>query len=163
MIRVGLGYDVHQLVEGRDLILGGVKIPFEKGLLGHSDADVLVHSIMDAILGAMAEGDIGKKFPDTDMAYKDISSMVLLARVKELMDSRGYEIGNIDGTIGAERPKLADYIDDMRREISLVLATSIDNVNIKATTTEKLGFVGRGEGMSSYSIVALKKKLTEQG
>lgn len=160
MIRVGLGYDVHQLVEGRKLILGGVDIAFEKGLLGHSDADVLVHSIMDAILGALAEGDIGKKFPDTDMKYKDISSLLLLEQVRNLMDERGYEVSNIDATVAAERPKLAGYIDQMRSEIAKVLDMEVADLNIKATTTEKLGFVGREEGMSSYAVVLLKKKLT---
>lgn len=160
-MRIGFGYDVHQLVDGRQLILGGVKIPYEKGLLGHSDADVLVHSVMDAILGALAEGDIGKKFPDTDMEYKDISSMVLLERVYNIMTEKGYEIGNIDGTVAAERPKLAPFIDEMRGNIARTLNTSIDNVNVKATTTEKLGFVGEGKGMASYSTCTIKK-LTNQ-
>jgi len=156
-MRIGLGYDVHQLVEKRKLILGGIDIPFEKGLLGHSDADVLVHAIMDSILGALALGDIGKHFPDTDNKYKDISSIILLSQVKQFMDSSGYVIGNIDATIGAQRPKLAPYIDDMRKNIADTLDTSIDNINIKATTTEWLGFVGREEGMSSYSTCLLKK------
>ncbi len=156
-MRVGLGYDVHQLVEGRKLIIGGVEIEHEKGLLGHSDADVLIHAIMDSILGAMALGDIGKHFPDTDMQYKDISSMELLRRVKETMDEKGYEIVNIDGTIAAERPKLAPHIDSMRENIARVLNTGVENINVKATTTEKLGFVGREEGMSSYSTCLIKK------
>lgn len=156
-MRVGLGYDVHQLVEGRKLIIGGVDIPHEKGLLGHSDADILVHTIMDSILGALALGDIGKHFPDTDMAYKDISSMLLLERVKKLMDEEGYEIGNIDATVAAQRPKLAPYIDQMRANIAKVLETTVDRINIKATTTEELGPVGRQEGMSCYGVSLLKK------
>lgn len=156
-MRIGFGYDVHQLVKDRDLILGGIKIFHEKGLLGHSDADVLVHSIMDSILGALAEGDIGKKFPDTDMAYKDISSMLLLKEVYKIMIERGYEIGNIDATLAAEKPKLSPFIEEMRQGISEVLKTDIKNINIKATTTEKLGFVGEGKGISSYSVCIIKE------
>lgn len=155
-MRIGFGYDVHQLVNNRKLIIGGIEIPYEKGLLGHSDADVLVHSIMDAILGALALGDIGKHFPDTDMAYKDISSMKLLERVYNVMNNKGYKIGNIDATVAAELPKLAPYIDDMRKLICGILNTDIDNINIKATTTEELGFVGRKEGISSYSVCLLE-------
>lgn len=157
-MRVGLGYDVHQLVEGRDLIIGGVRIEHEKGLLGHSDADVLIHTIMDSILGALGLGDIGKHFPDTDMEYKDISSMVLLERVYKLMDDKGYEIGNIDATIAAQRPKLAPHIEEMRRNLAGILKTSIDNINIKATTTEELGFIGRKEGIEAYGVSLLKRK-----
>lgn len=160
-MRIGFGYDVHQLVNYRKLILGGVEIPYKKGLLGHSDADVLVHSIMDSILGALAEGDIGGKFPDTDMMYKDISSVKLLEKVFNIMLGKGYEIGNIDATIAAEKPKLANYIPEMRTVIAETLNTSIDNINIKATTTEKLGFVGKEEGISSYSVCIIKK-LTKQ-
>lgn len=156
-MRMGIGYDVHRLVEGRDLVLGGVKISHRLGLLGHSDADVLVHAIMDSILGAMAMRDIGYHFPDTDMEYKDISSMELLRRVKLLMDENFYEIGNIDCVIAAERPKLSPYIDQMRGNIGRVLETGLENINIKATTTEKLGFVGREEGISSQAVVVLKK------
>ncbi len=156
-MRIGFGYDVHQLVENRKLILGGVHIPYEKGLLGHSDADVLIHAIMDSILGALALGDIGKHFPDTDQKYKDISSIFLLEKVYKIMDGQEYKIGNIDATIGAELPKLAPYIDDMRANIAKVLNTDLDNINIKATTTEKLGFVGRQEGMSSYGVTLLIK------
>ncbi len=156
-MRIGFGYDVHQLVKDRKLILGGVEIPYERGLLGHSDADVLVHSIMDSILGALAEGDIGGKFPDTDMQYKDISSVKLLEKVYNIMLEIGYEIGNIDATIAAEKPKLAKYIPEMRIVIAETLNTSIDNINIKATTTEKLGFVGKEEGISSYSVCIIKK------
>ena len=157
-MRIGFGYDVHELVEDRDLILGGVHIPHELGLLGHSDADVLVHSIMDSLLGALALGDIGKLFPDTDMQYKDISSIVLLERVYIVMTEKGFQVGNIDATVAAQRPKLAPYIDEMRAVIANVLNTSIDNINIKATTTEKLGFVGREEGMSCYSVCLLEEK-----
>lgn len=159
-MRIGFGYDVHKLVENRKLIIGGIDIPFEKGLLGHSDADVLVHSIMDSILGALALGDIGKHFPDTDIKYKDISSLYLLSLVSNIMNESGYIIGNIDSTIGAERPKLAPHIEAMREKISKILNTPISNINIKATTTEKLGFIGREEGISSYSVCLLKKKLT---
>ena len=157
-MRIGFGYDVHELVEDRDLILGGVHIPHELGLLGHSDADVLVHSIMDSLLGALALGDIGKIFPDTDMQYKDISSIVLLERVYIVMTEKGFQVGNIDATVAAQRPKLSPYIDEMRAVIANVLNTSIDNINIKATTTEKLGFVGREEGMSCYSVCLLEEK-----
>lgn len=156
-MRIGFGYDVHQLVEGRKLILGGVEIDNKNiGLLGHSDADVLVHSIMDSILGALALGDIGKHFPDTDPKYKDISSMVLLENVYESMQREGYLVGNIDATIGAQAPKLAPYIEEMRKNVAHILNTDIKNINIKATTTEELGFVGRREGMSSYSVCLLK-------
>jgi 2-C-methyl-D-erythritol 2,4-cyclodiphosphate synthase len=156
-VRIGFGYDVHRLVEGRDLIVGGVRIPHERGLLGHSDADVLVHAIMDSILGALALGDIGKHFPDTDPEYKDISSIILLERVFKLMKEQGYEIGNIDATVAAQRPKLALYIDEIRANIAKVLETELENINIKATTTEELGFVGRKEGISSYCVCLLKK------
>lgn len=156
-MRIGIGYDVHKLMEGRKLIIGGVDIPYSEGLLGHSDADVLIHAIMDSILGALAENDIGKHFPDTDMEYKDISSMVLLKRVYNIMNEKGYEIGNIDSVIAAQSPKLEPYILEMRKNISKVLNTSIENINIKATTTEELGFVGKRQGMSSYSVCLLKK------
>ncbi len=156
-MRIGFGYDVHQLVTDRKLILGGIHIPFEKGLLGHSDADVLVHAIMDSILGALALGDIGKHFPDTDDKYKDISSIYLLSHVAGLMKEHDYTIGNIDAVIVAQRPKLAPYIDAMREKIADTLSTSIDNINIKATTTEWLGFEGREEGISAYSVCLLEK------
>ncbi|HEY8363645.1 MAG TPA: 2-C-methyl-D-erythritol 2,4-cyclodiphosphate synthase [Tissierellaceae bacterium] len=156
-MRIGFGYDVHQLVEGRKLIIGGVDIPFEKGLLGHSDADVLIHAVMDSILGALALGDIGKHFPDTDDKYKDISSVYLLSQVAKLMNENGYEIGNIDAVVVAQRPKLASYIDDMRKIIAETLSTSVGNISIKATTTEYLGFEGREEGISAYSVCLLKK------
>lgn len=158
-MRIGFGYDVHQLVEERKLILGGVLIPYKTGLLGHSDADVLVHAIMDSILGALALGDIGKHFPDTDMEYKDIDSCVLLSRVYNIMKDNGYDIGNIDSTIVAQAPKLAPYIDEMRLNISKILNTDIQNIGIKATTTERLGFEGREEGISAYSVCLLKKTI----
>lgn len=151
-----MGYDVHRLVEDRKLILGGVEIPYEKGLLGHSDADVLVHAIMDALLGAMGKGDIGKHFPDTDNKYKSISSLKLMAQVKELLTSEGYSIINIDSTIIAQRPKMAGYIEEMRTNIADVLNIEIENINIKATTEEGLGFTGEGLGIASQAICLLK-------
>lgn len=157
-MKIGFGYDVHQLVEERKLIIGGIEIPFEKGLLGHSDADVLIHAIMDSILGSLALGDIGKHFPDTDNKYKDISSVYLLSQVFKLMDEMGYEIGNVDATVVAQKPKLAPYIEDMKDKIAETLHTSVNNINIKATTTEWLGFVGREEGISSYSVCLLEKR-----
>lgn len=157
-MKIGFGYDVHQIVEGRKMIIGGVEIPSEKGLLGHSDADVLVHAIMDSILGALGLGDIGKHFPDTDMKYKDISSIDLLSKVYKLMDKSGYKIGNIDGTIVAQEPKMAPHIESMKKIISSTLEMSMEDLNIKATTTEWLGFVGKEEGISSYSVSLLKKK-----
>ena len=155
-MRVGLGYDVHRLEVGRDLIIGGVKIEYEKGLLGHSDADVLTHAIMDALLGAACLGDIGLHFPDTAGEFKDISSIVLLERVRELIKEAGYEIGNIDATIIAQAPKMRPYIDAMREKISEALCIDINQINIKATTEEHLGFTGRGEGISSQAICLLK-------
>ena len=156
-MRIGFGYDVHQLVENRKLIIGGIDIPYETGLLGHSDADVLIHAIMDSILGALALGDICKHFQDNDMEYKDIDSMVLLGRVYSIMKDNGYEIGNVDATIEAQAPKLAPFIDEMRKNISEVLNTSINNISVKATTTEWLGFVGRSEGISASSVCLLEK------
>lgn len=155
-MKIGIGYDVHKLVEDRELILGGVKIDYHKGLLGHSDADVLVHAIMDSILGALGLGDIGRHFPDTSNKYKDISSMVLLERVSDIMQEKGYRISNIDTIIVAQKPKLASYIDEMRRNIAKSLNTTYDNINIKATTTEKLGFEGREEGISSQAVCILE-------
>ncbi len=154
-MRVGLGYDVHKLVEGRKLILGGVEIPYEKGLLGHSDADVLVHAIMDALLGAAALGDIGKHFPDTDDTYKGISSMKLLEQVRDLLTDKLYFIENIDATIIAQRPKMRPYIEQMEQNIAERLGISVDQINIKATTEEGLGFTGTGEGISSQAICSL--------
>lgn len=157
-MRIGHGYDVHRLVEGRKLILGGVDIPWEKGLLGHSDADVLLHAISDAILGAIAEGDIGKHFPDTDPRYKGADSLKLLAHVMALADGKGYRLGNMDATIVAQRPKLAPHIPRMRENIAAVLYADLDRVNVKATTTEELGFAGRGEGIAAYAVVLMEKK-----
>ena len=153
-MRIGMGYDVHKLVENRDLILGGVKIPYEKGLLGHSDADVLLHAIMDALLGAAALGDIGKHFPDTDPAYKGASSMELLKQVGALIEQKLYVIGNIDATIIAQRPKMAPHIEKMRENVAEALGIEKDQINIKATTEEGLGFTGSGEGISSQAIAA---------
>lgn len=153
--RVGTGFDVHRLVEGRPLILGGVEIPFEKGLLGHSDADVLVHALMDALLGAAALGDIGQHFPDTDAAYKGACSMDLLAQVKKMIEDRGYAIGNMDMTLMAQRPKIKSFIDDMKKNIAAVLGVEESQINIKGTTTEKLGFVGREEGIAAQAVCLL--------
>ena len=155
-MRVGLGYDVHKLVEGRDLIIGGVQIPYERGLLGHSDADVLLHAIMDALLGAAALGDIGKHFPDTDPKYKGISSIKLLEYVRELIDDELYVVGNIDATIIAQRPKMAPYIEQMKKNVANALAIEVSQVNIKATTEEGLGFTGSGEGISAQAIASLE-------
>ena len=152
-----MGYDVHKLVEGRELIIGGVNIPYEKGLLGHSDADVLIHSVMDSILGALALGDIGKHFPDTDEKYKGIDSIKLLQFVYNLMIEKGYNIGNIDCTIIAQSPKMAPYIYSMRENISKSLNTDIENINVKATTEEGLGFTGSKQGIAAQSICMLVK------
>lgn len=154
-MRIGQGYDVHKLVEGRALILGGVTVPYEKGLLGHSDADVLVHAVMDALLGAAALGDIGQHFPDTDPAYKGISSIELLKHVGKLMEEKGYVVENIDATVIAQRPKLAAYRQEMMENIAAALNLPVDKVNVKATTEEGLGFTGSGEGISSQAITLL--------
>lgn len=154
-MRVGIGYDVHKLVEDRELIIGGVTIPYEKGLLGHSDADVLVHAIMDALLGAAALGDIGKHFPDTDETYKGVSSIELLKKVKELIESKFYIIENIDATIIAQKPKLSTYLTDMVKNIANALGIKENQVNIKATTEEGLGFTGEGKGIASNAICML--------
>ena len=156
-MRVGLGYDVHKLVPGRDLIIGGVKIPHTLGLLGHSDADVLIHAIMDSLLGAAALGDIGKHFPDTDVKFKGISSIKLLNEVRVLLSKNNYKIDNIDATIVAQCPKMAPYITSMRKNISEALSISIDQINVKATTEEGLGFTGIEEGISSQSICLISK------
>lgn len=156
-MRIGMGYDVHKLTENRDLIIGGVKIPYEKGLLGHSDADVLLHAIMDAMLGAAALGDIGKHFPDSDPEYKGISSIKLLEHVAELIERNQYIVENIDATIIAQRPKMRPYIDQMRENIANALKIDIDQVNVKATTEEGLGFTGTGEGISSQAVCLLEK------
>lgn len=156
-MRIGMGYDVHKLVENRNLILGGVQIPYELGLLGHSDADVLLHAIMDSLLGASALGDIGKHFPDTDQKYKGISSIELLKHVGKLLTDNNYIIGNIDATIIAQKPKMAPHIPTMRKNIASALNISIDQINVKATTEEGLGFTGEGLGISAQSICLLNK------
>lgn len=156
-MRIGLGYDVHKLVENRALILGGVKIPYDKGLLGHSDADVLLHAIMDAMLGALALGDIGKHFPDTDEKYKGISSLKLLEAVYSLIKEKGYSVVNLDSIIVAQKPKMAPYIEEMRKNISHQLNIPIDCISVKATTEEGLGFTGSGEGISSQCVCLLEK------
>ena len=157
-MRIGSGYDVHRLVEGRKLIIGGVEIPHDKGLLGHSDADVLLHAVMDALLGAAALGDIGKHFPDSDERYKGISSVLLLEKVGELLEENNYVIENIDCTIIAQKPKLAPFIAQMEENIAEKLGVDIDCVNIKATTTEKLGFEGRQEGISAQAVCTIVKR-----
>lgn len=157
MIRIGHGFDVHAFADDRPLIIGGLNIPHDRGLAGHSDADVLLHTVADAILGALALGDIGKFFPDTDEQYKDMDSKILLAEVVQKMHDEKYEIGNIDAVIMAQAPKFRPHIDDMRESVASILKTSISNVNIKATTTEKLGFVGRKEGITSEAVVLLTK------
>ena len=155
MTRFGMGYDVHRLVEGRKLILGGVDVPFEKGLLGHSDADVLLHAVSDALLGAAALGDIGRHFPDTDPAYKGADSRKLLAHVRDLLTEHGYAI--VDATIVAQRPKLMSFIPQMTKNIAETLGVAEDQVNVKATTEEKLGFTGSGEGISAYAVAGIEK------
>lgn len=158
MFRIGQGFDVHQLTEGRPLILGGITIPYEKGLLGHSDADVLLHTVTDAVLGAIGEGDIGRHFPDTDPEFKGADSAKLLEHIWSLVENRGYELVNADCTIIAQKPKMAPYIEQMKKRIAELLKATPDQVNVKATTTEKLGFTGRGEGIASQAVVLLKKK-----
>ncbi|MCI9389187.1 MAG: 2-C-methyl-D-erythritol 2,4-cyclodiphosphate synthase [Lachnospiraceae bacterium] len=158
-MRAGIGYDVHRLVEGRDLILGGVKIPYEKGLLGHSDADVLLHAVMDALLGAAALGDIGVHFPDTQEEYRGISSLELLRRVGELLEKKLYLIENIDATIIAQQPKMAPHIPRMKKNVADILCLREEQVNIKATTEERLGFTGRGEGISAQAVCSLRPAL----
>lgn len=157
-MRIGIGYDVHELVSGRKLFIGGIEIPYEKGLLGHSDADVLIHAIMDSILGALALRDIGYHFPDNDNEYKDIDSKILLKRVYEIMKSKNYKIGNIDSVVACQRPKLAPYIDDMRKVIAEILNTQIENISIKATTTEGLGYVGEELGISAQAVALIEKE-----
>lgn len=157
MLRIGSGYDVHKLVEGRKLILGGVEIPHTKGVLGHSDGDVLIHAIMDAMLGALALGDIGQHFPDTDMKYENIDSTILLTRVKELIAERGYRVINLDSIIVLQKPKVKPYIEAMRKRVAEVLEIDIDQVSVKATTEEKLGFTGDESGVKSYCVVLLEK------
>ncbi len=156
-MRIGHGFDVHRLIEERKLIIGGVDIPYEKGLLGHSDADVLIHAIMDALLGAAAIGDIGKLFPDSDAKFKGISSLLLLQKVYEALKIKGYKVVNIDATIVAQKPKFAPYIESMRIKMASTLDTDIDNINVKATTTEGLGFTGAGEGIAAHAVALIEK------
>lgn len=158
MTRFGMGYDVHQLVENRKLIIGGEDIPYEKGLLGHSDADVLLHAISDALLGAAAQGDIGKHFPDTDPRYKGADSLKLLEEVGNLLAEKGYVVGNVDATIVAQKPKMLPHIPQMRENIARVLHVDIDQINVKATTEEHLGFTGSGQGISSYAVAGIEPK-----
>ena len=155
MQRIGFGFDVHKLAEGRKLIIGGMEIPFEKGLLGHSDADVLLHAICDALLGAAALGDIGRHFPDTDLRFKGISSIKLLTNVGELLRNKNYSVVNIDSTVVLERPKIAPFVDEMRENIAKALAISVDAVSVKATTNEQLGFIGSGEGAVAYAVALI--------
>jgi 2-C-methyl-D-erythritol 2,4-cyclodiphosphate synthase len=156
-MRIGIGYDVHQLCEGRKLILGGVEIPFERGLLGHSDADVLIHAIMDAMIGAMGLGDIGKHFPDTDPAYKGISSVALLEHVTGLMKQQGYKIGNVDAVVIAQRPKIGPHFPAMKTILAKAMECEEEQLNLKATTEEKLGFTGREEGMAAQAVCLLER------
>lgn len=155
-MRIGHGYDVHRLVEGRKCIIGGVDIPYEKGLLGHSDADVLLHAVMDAVLGAMAAGDIGKLFPDNDPAYKGADSLMLTRRVAEVMAERGYRLGNVDATVIAQAPKLAPHIPLMRENIAAAFGVDADRISVKATTEERLGFTGSGEGIAAHAVCLLE-------
>lgn len=157
-MRIGHGYDVHRLTDGRRLILGGVNIPFEKGLLGHSDADVLAHAVMDALLGAAALGDIGKLFPDTDPAYEGADSMLLLKRVAELLEERGYAVGNVDATIVAQRPRLSSDIPAMRENLAKAMGVEADRVSVKATTEERLGFTGSGEGIAAHAVALITQQ-----
>ncbi len=157
MIRIGHGYDVHAFSENRKCIIGGVEIPYEKGLLGHSDADVLLHAISDSLLGAAALGDIGKHFPDTDPVFKGADSLVLLSKVGELLEYKGYKVVNVDATVIAQAPKLAPYINEMRENIAKALKTDVDFISVKATTEEKLGFTGRKEGISAHSVCLIEK------
>ena len=157
MTRFGMGYDVHRLVEGRKLIIGGVEIPHALGLLGHSDADVLLHAISDALLGAAALGDIGRHFPDTDPRFEGADSLKLLGHVMELLREKGYEVGNVDATIVAQKPKMKDFIPQMNENIARVLGIELDQVNVKATTEEKLGFTGNEEGISAYAVAGIEK------
>ncbi len=156
-LRVGHGYDVHRLVEGRALILGGVTVPFDRGLLGHSDADVLTHAVMDALLGAAALGDIGKLFPDSDAAYAGADSIALLERVTALLREHGWQVGNVDATVVAQTPKLAPYIPDMRRRLAEAMGLDVDCVSVKATTEERLGFTGSGEGMAAHAVALIER------
>lgn len=156
--RIGFGYDVHRLVEGRPLILGGVMVPYHEGLKGHSDADVLTHAVIDALLGSLGMGDIGHHFPDTDPQYKDMSSLLLLAKVMKWVGDKGYEVNNVDATVVAQRPKLSPHMPTMRENLAKILDAEPDQVNVKATTTEGLGFAGRGEGVVAFAVVSVTKR-----
>jgi len=156
--RIGFGYDVHRLVEGRPLILGGVMVPYHEGLKGHSDADVLTHAVIDALLGSLGMGDIGHHFPDTDPQYKDMSSLLLLAKVMKWVGDKGYEVNNVDATVVAQRPKLSPHMPTMRENLAKILDAEPDQVNVKATTTEGLGFAGRGEGVAAFAVVSVTKR-----
>lgn len=158
MFRIGFGYDVHRLIEGRPLILGGVEIPHSVGLDGHSDADVLIHAVIDAILGALGAGDIGQHFPDADPAYKGVSSLLLLKTASDLMHDKGFQLNNLDATIVTQEPKLAPHLNDMRENLAEILSGPIDRINIKATTSEHLGFCGKGEGMEAFAVVSLTQR-----
>jgi len=157
-MKVGFGYDSHRLVEGRPLVIGGVEIPFEKGLLGHSDADVLLHAISDALLGAIGEGDLGRHFPDTDPAYKDLSSLLILQKINDLAERKGLVVGNLDSTVVLEKPRLAEFVPLMVARIASVLGVEQGRVNVKAKTNEKMGFIGRGEGIAAFAVVTVKEK-----
>ena len=157
-MRVGIGYDVHSLTSGRRLVLGGIEIPFDKGLSGWSDADVLTHAIIDALLGAAARGDIGSHFPPGDPQYKDISSLILLERIRDELAENGWQVNNIDATVVAERPRLREFIDQMRGQLSQTLGININQVSVKAHTSDQLGFVGRGEGMAAYAVATLEEE-----
>ena len=156
--RIGFGYDVHKLVEGRPLILGGVEVPYHEGLKGHSDADVLTHAVIDALLGSLGMGDIGQHFPDTDPQYKDMSSLLLLAKAIGWLRDKGYEVNNVDATVVAQRPKLSPHMPTMRENLAKILNAGPDRVNVKATTTEGLGFAGRGEGVAAFAVVSVTKR-----
>ncbi|MBD7945009.1 MULTISPECIES: 2-C-methyl-D-erythritol 2,4-cyclodiphosphate synthase [Psychrobacillus] len=158
MLRIGQGFDVHEFADNRPLIIGGITIPYERGLIGHSDADVLLHTITDAALGAIGEGDIGRHFPDTDPDFKDADSAKLLEHIWKLVDARGYKLGNVDCTIIAQKPKMAPYIEEIRAKVAELLQADVSQVNVKATTTEKLGFTGREEGIASLATILLLKK-----
>ena len=157
-MKVGFGYDSHRLVEGRPLVIGGVEIPFEKGLMGHSDADVLLHAISDALLGAIGEGDLGRHFPDTDPAYKDLSSLLILQKINDLAERKGLVVGNLDSTVVLEKPRLAEFVPLMVARIASVLGVEQGRVNVKAKTNEKMGFIGRGEGIAAFAVVTVKEK-----
>ena len=157
-MKVGFGYDSHRLVEGRRLVIGGVEVPFEKGLLGHSDADVLLHAIGDALLGAIGEGDLGRHFPETDPAYRDISSLLILQKINDMAERKGLVVGNLDSTVVLEKPRLAEFVPLMVARIASALGIEQSRVNVKAKTNEKMGFIGRGEGIAAFAVVTVKEK-----